>query len=132
LIVTSGTGVITGRQIRFLADENLRAAIVDGLRRRQPMIDIVTAVKAGLLHRADPDVLSFAMEQGRVLLTHDARTIPDHLGALLLTLTPEQHSPGVFVLPQRLATGPAIEEILLLWEASEPEEWRNRVTYLPL
>jgi hypothetical protein len=130
--VSSSTGVITGRLIRFLADENLHAAIVDGLRRRQLTIDIATAVEAGMLHRADPEVLRFAMEQGRVLLTHDARTVPDHLGALLLTLPPEQHSPGVFVIPQRLATGPAIEEILLLWEASEPDEWRDRVTYLPL
>ena len=120
------------KRIRFLGDEDFRDAIIEGLRRKQPEVDILTAVEVGTLGRPDPAVLAHALEHGRIVLTHDKRTMPQHRGAFLLTLAPGQHSPGVFVVPQRMATGPAIEELLLIWEASEPGEWRDRVTYLPL
>jgi len=43
-----------------------------------------------------------------------------------------QPSPGVFLIPQKLILGVAIEELLLVWAASEAEEWENQLHYLPL
>jgi hypothetical protein len=40
-------------------------------------------------------------------------------------------SPGLVIVPQDLDIGSAIEDLLVLWAAS-PEEWQNRVGYLPL
>jgi hypothetical protein len=54
--------------------------------------------------------------------------MPHHFGQFLS----RRSSPGVFIIPQQLGIGAAIEELLLVWSASEVEEWANRVLYLPL
>jgi hypothetical protein len=43
-----------------------------------------------------------------------------------------QHSSGVFLIPQSLDVGTAIEELLLIWLASQEAEWKNRLVWLPL
>jgi hypothetical protein len=43
-----------------------------------------------------------------------------------------QRSSGVFLVPQSLHIGTAIEELLLIWQASEASEWENRLEWLPL
>lgn len=121
-----------GRRIRFLADHNFRDAIVTGLRHKHPLIDIITARDVDIQLLPDPQVLAYAKEHGRLLLTHDKRTMPGYLDELLRALSAGEHGPGGFVVPQRMATGKAINDLLLIWEASEPEEWRNRLTFLPL
>jgi hypothetical protein len=41
-------------------------------------------------------------------------------------------APGVFILPQqRSAIGEVIEWLILVGTASQAEEWRNRIAYLP-
>ncbi len=128
----SDEGSAARERMRFLADQNFREAIVKGLRSRRPDIDILMVKEAELLHSPDPTLLAFAKEHGRLLLTHDKRTMPDHLDDFLRSLPPGEHSPGGFLIPQRMGTGAAIQEILLIWEASEPGEWQDRITFLPL
>ena len=41
-----------------------------------------------------------------------------------------QSSPGVFLLPQKLPFAQAIDILILIWAASEAEEWANHLTYL--
>ena len=41
-------------------------------------------------------------------------------------------SPGLILVPQHMPIGEAIEELLLIWGASEAEEWRDRWQALPL
>jgi uncharacterized protein DUF5615 len=125
-------GETAKRRIRFLADHDFREASVEGLRRKQPEIDISRVRVAGLLHRPDPDLLAFAKQDERMLLTHDKRTMPGHMDVFVHALPPGEHSPGGFLIPQRMTIGLAIQELLLIWEASEPEEWRDRITFLPL
>jgi hypothetical protein len=43
-----------------------------------------------------------------------------------------QPSPGLLIVPQELDIGAAIEDLLLIRTASEAEEWRNIIGYLPL
>lgn len=116
------------RSLRFLADEDFRRSIVEGLRRREPTLDIVTVNDAGLLHHSDPDVLAYAAAHGRILLTHDESTMPGHLANFLAT---GRHSPGVIVIDQELATGRAIEAVLLVWEASGSDDWADQYNYIP-
>lgn len=41
--------------------------------------------------------------------------------------------PGVFVLPQHTSViGAIIEWLLLVWAASQAEEWRERIVFVPL
>ena len=115
--------------VRFLGDENLDYVIVQGLRLRQPQIDILTAVHAGILGFPDPAVLAFAAEHDRILLSHDKRTMPHHFAAFLAE---GNQIPGVMLVSRKVTIGQAIEALLLVWEASSHEEWRNLVTRLPL
>jgi hypothetical protein len=38
----------------------------------------------------------------------------------------------VIVVPKDIAVGVAIEDLLLIWAASQAEEWHNRLLWLPL
>jgi len=62
--------------VRFLADEDLHAGIIDGLRSRERAIDILDAKTAGLRGRTDPALLDLAAQQDRIVITHDRSTIP--------------------------------------------------------
>jgi len=57
---------------RFLADENLHGAIVRALKRRHEPIDLVRLQDTARRGAADPEVLQFAAEEQRIVLTHDA------------------------------------------------------------
>lgn len=70
-------------RIRFQADADLDARIIRGLKRRQPEIDFQTAEQAGLRGLGDPDVLRSAADSGRILVTHDRRTMPGHWRAFI-------------------------------------------------
>jgi hypothetical protein len=43
-----------------------------------------------------------------------------------------KHSAGVFLIPQSLDVGTAIDELVLVWLASEAPEWEDRLEWLPL
>ena len=40
-------------------------------------------------------------------------------------------SAGVLIFPQDCPPGEMIDILQLIWVASRPEEWRNRLEYLP-
>ncbi|MEO8661316.1 MAG: DUF5615 family PIN-like protein [Bryobacteraceae bacterium] len=61
--------------IRFQADNDLKFGIVKGARRREPSMDFVSAQEAGLDGVGDPELLDRAALEGRVLVSHDRRTI---------------------------------------------------------
>jgi hypothetical protein len=54
---------------RFLADADLNRKIVLGLRRREPSIDFQTAHEGDLSARPDPEVLSIATRENRILVS---------------------------------------------------------------
>lgn len=80
--------------IRFLADADFNHAIVKGCRRREPALDFLSANAAMLEGVPDPNVLALAADQGRILVTHDRQTMPQHFGAFLMS---GRSSPGVFL-----------------------------------
>ena len=115
-------------KIRFQADADLNQIIVRATLRREPSINFQTAHTAGLEGLDDNDVLALATEQGRVLVTHDRKTMPHHFGEFILSKT----SPGVLIITQKLPVALAVEDLLLIWAATEAEEWVNRIFVLPL
>jgi hypothetical protein len=114
--------------VRFLADEDLDSDIIDGLRSREPAIDILDVKSAGLRGTADPLLLDLAAQQDRILITHDRRTMTRHARERLAA---GRLNPGVFIVPQRSAIGEIVEALLLVWTASQAEDWRNQIVYLP-
>ena len=114
--------------IKFQADNDLKRAIVNGVKRRQPAIDFQTAVEVQLDGLPDEEVLRLAASEGRILVSHDRRTMPVHFTNFIST----QQSAGVILIEQRLPLREAIDELLLIWEASTAEEWINRLEFIPL
>jgi hypothetical protein len=115
--------------IRFMADADLKDAIVRGCRRREPGMDFLSANEANLAGAPDPNVLALAAEQARILVSHDFQTMPRHFATWLQG---HGYSPGLILVPQYLAIGEAINELVLIWRASEAEEWANRIATIPL
>ncbi|MBM4034886.1 MAG: hypothetical protein FJ291_24350 [Planctomycetes bacterium] len=115
--------------LRFAADENFNNHILHGLRRRKPDLDVVRVQDVGLSGAADGDILDWAAREGRILLTHDLRTIVPEVERLLRAGKPVA---GVLAVGRRIAVSTAIEEILLMAECSLDREWAGTVTYLPL
>jgi predicted nuclease of predicted toxin-antitoxin system len=114
--------------LRFQADANFNLAIVRGLRRIQPAIDFQSAGDAGILNLPDPEVLVFAAQEQRVLVSHDVRTMPGHFTDFLAS---GQHSPGIVLIRQTLSMREAIEWLHLAWQAIEAAEWLDLITFLP-
>ena len=115
--------------VRFLADEDVRTGIIQGLRSREPAIDILDVKTSGLRGMKDPALLELAAQQGRIMISHDRETMTQHFRD---RLSAGKATPGVFIVPQQPgAIGAIIDSLLLVWSASDAEEWRNQIAYLP-
>ncbi|MCL4300883.1 MAG: DUF5615 family PIN-like protein [Anaerolineae bacterium] len=115
-------------KVRFQADADLNQIIIKALLRREPSIDFQTALAASLVGLDDNEVLTLAAKTGRVLVTHDRKTMPKHFAEFITNET----SGGVIIIPQKLAIRSAVDDLMLIWVATEPEEWANRILSLPL
>lgn len=113
---------------RFLADADLNRKIIFGLRRREPTIDFQEAHEGDVSARPDPEVLSIAARENRILVSHDRRTMPAHFARFRET----QSSPGLILVSQNADIGTVIEDLLLIWAASTLEEWRDAIGFVPL
>lgn len=109
-------------KIRFQADNDFNGRVLRALLRLAPAIDLQTAPALGF-HLGTPDeqVLALAAAEGRVLLSHDAKTMPYHFADFIATNT----SPGLILVSRKLSIGQAANELHLVWEASEAEEYVN-------
>jgi hypothetical protein len=54
--------------------------------------------------------------------------MPTHFHAFVS----KQQSAGLILVPTRLAISDVIEDLLLIWQAPEAEEWMNQMRRLPL
>ena len=103
-------------------------SIVTGVLRREPIIDFQTAFAAELEGVKDPEVLAIAAQQGRILVSHDRRTMPLEFATFITS----SQSSGVIIVSRKLSIEVIIEELLLICAASSAEEWVNRIAKLPL
>ncbi len=114
--------------MRFLADENFDNHIVRGLLRENPDIDLIRVQDTEVWQADDPAVLAWAAGAGRILLTHDIRTMPDYAYERVEAALP---MPGVIVIRRQVSIGRAVAELLIVAGASNVDEWANQVNYLP-
>jgi hypothetical protein len=94
--------------IRFQADADIHHGIVVAVRRREPAIDFASDADSELVGVPDPDVLEIAASQGRILITHDRRTMLYHFRNLL---EEGKSSPGLFLVSQFAPLGPVVEAL---------------------
>ena len=114
--------------MRFLTDENFNGAILRGLVRRLPSLDVVRVQDVGLLHADDPTILDWAASENRILLTHDMATVTTYAYSRIEQNLP---MPGVIEVIATAPIGSAIDDLELLAACSRPEECRNRIIFLP-
>ena len=117
-------------EIRFLVDENTAHAVADQLLRRQPALTVLnvgddSAPPRGTL---DPDILIWLEENGYFLVTRNRHSMPGHLRDHLVA---GRHVPGIFALRPYASMKQIIEDLILIWEASLPEEYLDQITYIP-
>jgi Domain of unknown function (DUF5615) len=115
-------------KIRFLADANFNQRIVAGLLLREPRVDFELPQNVIPEKMADPQVLELGAARGRIIVTHDVRTMPGHFSDFVAS----QICPGLILIPKKMPIGQAIEELLLIWHVSESAEWINKMRRLPL
>ena len=114
---------------RFLADHDLRERIVLAVRRREPAIEFVRARDLGLARQPDPVVLATAASLGMLVVSHDVNTMTDHAYA---RLAGGETMSGLFLVHQSAPLAPVVDSLILVWSASEAEEWEGRVEFLPI
>ncbi len=115
--------------MRFLADENFDNDILRGIRRENPHFDVIRVQDTEVYQADDPTVLAWATREGRILLTHDLKTMSRYAYERIEAGLPLV---GVIEIRDQIPIGQAIDEILLIDGASDAAEWENKVTYLPL
>lgn len=115
--------------MKFLADEDLRRAIFDGVRRKLPNLDFIRVQDAGFRSFRDEIILQHAATAGRIVLSQDVSTMKVQAERRILTGKP---MPGIVLIPDHLPVGRAIEDIVLIATVSREDEWAGRIQYLPL
>ncbi len=83
----------------------------------------------GLRTQPNDAVLEWAAKEDRIVLTHDYATMPFEAFA---RVSRGLSMPGVFMVPDDLAAGRAIDDLHLAATASLPDEFRDAVKYFPL
>ncbi|MGZ9225282.1 MAG: DUF5615 family PIN-like protein [Anaerolineales bacterium] len=113
----------------LVADENFSNAIVRGLLRIKPELDIVRVQDVGLSSTDDPVILEWAANKDRILLTHDVSTITKYAYD---RVSAGKYMPGEIEVSRKVPLGTAINEILYIVEVCEHGELEGQIIYLPL
>ena len=117
-------------KIRFLIDENLPPRLKLAVLRLNPTIDILRIGDPGTpsLGTLDPDILRYLELSQRLLITDNRNSMPEHLEAHWKT---EGRIWGLFWVRPNTLLSRLAQELLLIWETSEAEEWIDILDWIP-
>ncbi|HJP95637.1 MAG TPA: DUF5615 family PIN-like protein [Pyrinomonadaceae bacterium] len=115
--------------LRLLIDQDLDHVILRALSLRIQNLDVITAHQVGLSNASDPEILAWAAEQERVVITHDRRTMPYHATSRIARA---DKVAGVVVVSRQLPISQVIDELEIIVSCSDMSEWENIVKHLPL
>lgn len=111
-------------RVRLFTDEDVYAVIAPALRKRG--LDAVSTPEAGRLGESDECQLTYAADEGRVLVTFNVA----HFAGLHATwMTEGKHHAGIVVSTQR-QIGDLLRRILRLTGALDAESMQDRLEYL--
>jgi hypothetical protein len=83
----------------------------------------------GMSERSDAEILGRAAQEQLLVVSHDVNTMP---AAAYSRLSRGQSFPGLFMVQQTSPIGRIVQSLLLIWAASDLEEWKDQVVFLPL
>ncbi len=113
--------------VPLFVDQHVPAAITHGLRQRG--VDVLTAYEDGSDQLADELLLERSTQLGRVLFTQDR----DFLAIVSQWLQAGNEFAGLAYAHQlAISVGEAVRDLELIAKASDPDDMRNRIEFLPL
>jgi len=112
--------------MKFVTDENFRAAVRDGVQLRIPNLDLVRAEDVGLRSTDDRLILEWAAAEGRIVLTHDERTL---VGFAWDRVERGEPMPGVIFVAWRVPVGSAIGRIVEVIRNTPESGFRDTVRF---
>jgi uncharacterized protein with PIN domain len=106
--------------VRYYTDENISRAVINGLRQRG--VDVLSVPDANMMGASDEEHLAFALEQGRIIVTHDD-------DFLRLATSGRAHA-GIVYGSQQLSVGKMIRALVLIYDVLTLEDMKNKVEFL--
>ncbi len=114
---------------RFLADHDLNEIVVAGILRRAPSVEFLRVRDVGMEEASDNEISEYADRELRLVVSHDVNTMP---AAAYGRSAKGESFPGLLMVRQSLPVGRVIDDLLLIWSATEFEEWKEQVVFLPI
>ena len=120
--------------LTFLLDEHLRGPLWRAIGHHNARgTHLIDAVRVGdppdlPLGSLDPDILSWADREGRILVSLDRDTLP---GFFQQHLRAGHHSPGLLLVDPLRALAVVVGELALIAHAGNPADYFDQIAYIP-
>lgn len=114
--------------LRLLADVSLNHHLLTACKRRSNTIDFLSAHKARIEGLSHLELLHFAAEEDRILVTHDIHVLPAQFTQFLAS---GAFSPGVFLVYPQTPIADVTSWLVLASEAMEYTEWQDQILEIP-
>ena len=114
---------------RFLADNDLMDQIVLGVQRREPVLPITRLRDVGLEQAPDAAVLEYAAREEAIVVSHDVNTMTT---AAVARIEAGLKMAGLLLVHQQSPVSATIDDLILIWIASDAAEWTNQIRFLPI
>jgi hypothetical protein len=120
--------------LRYLLDEHFRGDIWSAiLHHNAQAVEPIDAVRVGdppdlPLSSPDSEILVWAEQAGRVLISRDRRTMIAELAA---HLQGGHTCPGLFIVRQRCRLADVLDFLIEAAQAGDEDQWRDQATYIP-
>ena len=120
--------------LRYVLDENLRGPLWRAISWHNAQgafpLDVVRIgdsvdLPLGI---SDPEVLGWAEGAQRILVSSDRNTLAGHLSGHLAA---GRQSPGILLVRPHATIPATVSFLVEAADASVPEEWRDRIVYIP-
>lgn len=117
-------------KVKFLLDENLSPRLKIATQRLNADIDILRIGDEGTppFGTLDPDVLNFLGISQRLLITDNRTSMPEHLAEYWQA---NKIFFGLLWVRPGTPFRKIAEELILIWEITEADEWINVVDWIP-
>ncbi len=115
--------------LRLVSDGDVHGDVIRGLWAKEPELDLVRVQDVGLRRASDPEVLAWAAEENRVVVTQDRSTL---VGVAWERVKGGIPMPGVLAIRPNTTIGDAIDAVRLGAVCWGEDEVVNKVLFVPL
>ena len=119
-------------QISFLFDEHVPPSLAGAVYSLEPAVVIAAVGQPNAPPKGtpDPDVLDYAGQMDALVVSQDRSTM---VRFAVDRITAGLPMAGLLIIPSDQASRKQVaEDMVLIWSITTPEEWHNRIEYLPL